>query len=194
MISPVRFASSALALGIVLLAGASASANGARDTASIVTSISFGDAFSAMQEAGMTDLTDRTVDQRYPSIGFVQPEGFTIQSTLFACRVPAGGCSGAELSAIIPATTRANAEIIEGSIERSLFGFDASVTELKYESSAAASGQFAVMISAYLVYDHGVSDALFPETLRTLLGIVAQTKDFMLSDDPAHAQLWTQME
>lgn len=93
----------------------------------------------------------------------------------------------------MPATTRENAERIERSIERSVFGFDASVTELRKKFDFSPNGgnvKVAVLISTYLVYDHGASAKLYPDRLQALLKIVGQTKGFMLSDDRAHADLW----
>ncbi len=97
---------------------------------------------------------------------------------------------GVAVSSVIPATTLTNAEIIEASIERSAFGVDAVVVERNSPYGVSLDPQFAVMLSSYLVYDHGVSDRLYLDTLRTLLDYVLQTKGFMLLDDPAHAELW----
>lgn len=154
----------------------------------MVATISLSEAEAAMIDAGLMDFAERTIDTRYPSISALQSDGFTIQTTLFACGNSGGPCKGAELLSVMPATTRENAEIIERSIERTVFGFDCSVT--RFRDPSGEGGHFAVLISTYLVYDHGVSDMLFPEMLDRLLFIVSQTRDFMLSDDPAHEELW----
>ena len=157
----------------------------------VVDALSPSEARSAMRQAGLSGLTDTTADPEFPSISARQAEGFVILTTLFACEPSQGRCRGVEVSSIIPATTLANAEIIEASIDQTAFGVDALVVEAEIPFGATSRDpQYAVMLSSYLVYDHGVSDGLYLTTLQLMLDYIAQTKEFMLSDDPAHAELW----
>lgn len=157
----------------------------------VVDALTVTEARSAMREAGLSGLTDTTADPEFPSISARQAEGFVIQTTLFACEPSQDRCRGVDVSSVIPATTLANAEIIESSIEQTAFGVDAVVVEAEFPyGTASREPQYAVMLSSYLVYDHGVSDGLYQDTLLQMLDYITQTREFMLSDDPAHAELW----
>lgn len=186
---------SASAIGLtaacLALSACAAGAGGQTGSSGAVTALTVPEARSAMRQAGLSGLTDMTVDPQFPSISARQAEGFVIQTTLYACEPPDELCRGVEVSSVIPATTLTNAEIIEASIEQSAFGIDAVVVEAEFPyGSEARDPQYAVMLSTYLVYDHGVSDTLYLSTLESMLDYITQTKQFMLLDDPAHAELW----
>lgn len=156
----------------------------------VVTSLSITDARTGMRQAGLSAPTDMTSDPEFPSVAARQADGFVIQTTLFACEVSNQACRGAEITSVIPSTTLTNAEIIEASIEQTAFGVDAVVVEADIPYGVSRDPQYAVMLSSYLVYDHGVSDSLYLDTLLLMRDYISQTKAFMLSDDPAHAELW----
>ena len=190
MNSPSASAIWLIAAGLALSACATG-ADGRSGSGNAVTALTVPEARSAMRQAGLSGLTDMTVDPQFPSISARQAEGFVIQTTLYACDPPDDLCRGVEVSSVIPATTLNNAEVIEASIEQSAFGVDAVVVEAEFPyGTASREPQYAVMLSTYLVYDHGVSDGLYLTTLRSMLDYITQTKEFMLLDDPAHAELW----
>ena len=141
--------------------------------AEAVTSVTYEEVKQALADVGVSEIRDHTVDASFPSFGGSHSEGASLQATLHACDVAERRCRGVELISLIQATTLRNAEIIVGSVERSAFGIDAKVLELQNKPGAVA-----VMITAYLVYDHGVSDQLLT----------------MLKDDPAHAALWARRD
>lgn len=154
---------------------------GAWADGAMVTSVSVDEARAAFIAAGLPEPTERTIDPDFPILGSSY-DGFGVQVTLQACKDSTGRCRGVELLALMPSTSVANARIIEGSIERSVPGFGARLVQ---------SGDMPVVaIGTYLLYDYGISETMLPELLTMLLDIVAQTKGFMLSDDPAHATLW----
>ena len=157
--------------------------------AEAVTSVSYDEVRQALAAAGVSGTEDRTADPNYPSFGGSHSEGASLQATLYACDVAEQRCRGVELISIIEATTLRNAQIIVGSLERSAFGIDAKVFELQNRPGAVA-----VMITSYLVYDHGVSDQLLTIALDQFFSVVGQTKGFMLKDDPAHAELWARKD
>lgn len=150
----------------------------------IITGIALSDARAALVAAGMEDITEHTVDPAYPSVGGIGSDGFNIQITLHHCRESDGKCGGVEFGAYLPSTSVANAQIIEGSILRSVKGLDAQVLPNVGDVPAV------VQISTFILLDYGASEELIPVTLGFLLSVVGKTKGFMLSDDPGHAELW----
>jgi hypothetical protein len=157
--------------------------------AKAVTSVSYDEVRQALADAGVVEVGDRTADANFPSFGGSHSQGASLQATLYACDAAEQRCRGVELISLIEATTLRNAQIIVGSIERSAFSIDAKVFEIQNRPGAVA-----VMITSYLVYDHGVSDQLLTIALEQFFSVVGQTKGFMLKDDPAHAELWARKE
>lgn len=151
----------------------------------VVAWVTIDDARAAMVEAGLPEPTDRTADPRFPGLGASPGDKVGIQITLYGCK-PDGRCLGAQLFATIRATQARFADIIVGSVEQSVAGFDAQ----RLDVPTADGTDHVVMIKGYVMFDYGVSPRLLPEMTASLLGIVDQTKVFMLEDDPGHADLW----
>jgi hypothetical protein len=162
-----------------LLIGATAA-----NAADMITGIGVSDARSMLETAGLSDISDRTGDPSYPSVGGISDDGFGVQITLHHCRDTDDLCGGVWFVAYIPSTSVANAQIIEGSLERSVVGMDVQVIP------NVGSVPAAVEISTFILLEHGASEEIVPVTLGFLLSVVSETKGFMLSDDPAHADLW----
>jgi hypothetical protein len=135
----------------------------------IVDSVSLEDVRSAMREAGLDDLQDRTRDPNYPSLSSQYQDDTTVQATLFACAPTPAGCMGAELASPIAVKSKDQASQIANSLDRELFGFDVTVLSALNESGKEIH---IVSISSYLIFDHGVSDRLLPRTLERLLQAV----------------------
>jgi len=144
------------------------------------------DARAALLAAGLPEPADNTADPRFPGLRSDAGDKAGIQITLMACGSDER-CLGAQLIATIPATEQRYADIIVGSIEHSVAGFDAVAIAF---ADAQGDMAHAVQIKGYLMFDYGVSPTLLPDMTAYLRGIVEQTKDFMLQDDPAHADLW----
>jgi hypothetical protein len=151
----------------------------------VVAWVTIEDARAAMIAAGLPEPTDRTADPDFPSLGSGAGDKVGVQITLYGCR-PDGRCLGAQLFATIRATEARFADIIVGSVEQSVAGFDAQ----RLDVPTADGTDYVVMIKGYIMFDYGVSPRLLPEMTASLLGIVDQTKVFMLEDDPSHAELW----
>ncbi|WP_417491923.1 hypothetical protein [Maricaulis sp.] len=145
----------------------------------------------AFAQAGLSDIVDSTADPNFPAITGRTRQGFPVQAVFMACDhrppQPDDTCSGIFIAVAIPATEMRWAEIIVGSLEPDVVGFNASILPGR---DANNQPNYSVSIGHYLVTDGGVGDGLAAEYLRRLIGLSDQTADFMLSDDPAHAQLW----
>ncbi|WP_299621981.1 hypothetical protein [Pelagibius sp.] len=157
----------------------------ARTDAKAVTSVSYQEVQQALAEAGVLDVRLRTVDPNAPSFSGRHSQAVTLQATLHACDTAAQRCRGVDLTALIPATSHRNTQAAIGVIDRVTFGIDAKRVDIENRPGATA-----VMLSTYLVYDHGVSDRLLSVVLDQLDSVISQSKALMLRGDPAHADLW----
>jgi len=119
-------------------------------------------------------------DPRFPSVFGARADGFTITGVLYGCGQPDGGCVGLSLMTGMPTREEKYARIIEVSVERYAVGFDAWVQP----------GSAIVVLETYMAFDGGVSDRLLPSTLDAMLGMIDQTKNFMLKDDPRVHEVW----
>ena len=141
--------------------------------------------------AGLHDIANTTADPNFPTLTGRTARGFPVQAVFAVCgaRPPAVDdlCNGVDLSIIIPATEQRWADVIVASLEPAVPGVNAMT--LPVMSAGGPSGQ-VVSIGHYMVSDGGVTAQFAGEYLSFLLGIADQTAQFMLTDDPAHAQLW----
>jgi len=149
------------------------------------------DMIEAFTAAGLSDIADTTVDPNFPTLTGRTARGFPVQAVFATCsgRPPAADdvCNGVDLSVVIPATEQRWADLIVESLEPAVPGVNAMT--LPMMAADGPSGQ-VVSIGHYLVSDGGVTAEFAGEYLSFLLGVADQTAQFMLSDDPAHAQLW----
>lgn len=181
-----------------LLGVAAAIATTATGHAQILTGWSDVDARRELAAAGYPEIHDTTADPRFPSVQAYTPEGFSISIARMACAgnptLPATRCSGAWVTVAIPATTEHWAENIVGSLER--FGQNPVGVNTALSPIVGPDGNdgFAVLHSAYVVSDGGVAEGLLTDHIEMLMNVSVQTRDFLLSDDPAHADLWAATE
>lgn len=155
------------------------------DDAKAVTSVTYQEVRQALADVGILGVGDHTADANFPSFGGRHSAAVTLQATLHACDTAKQRCRGVNLTAIVPATSRRSAQVVTGPIERATIGIDARV--INYENRPGAA---VVLLSSYLVYDHGVSDRLLAVALDQFSSAISQSKALMLRGDPGHADLW----
>lgn len=152
------------------------------------------DALAALNDANLADVAVDTADPNLPSVGARTSDGFPVSIVRMACQEmpprPDTICRGAWIIIVIPATEQRFADIIIASLEREAqppLGVNGFLVDLVQEDGSTTA---AVALSSYLVADDGIHPSLISYTVNSLLGYANQTRDFMLSDDPAHAALW----
>jgi len=152
------------------------------------------DVLAALNDANLADVAVDTADPNLPSIGARTSDGFPVSIVRMACQEmpprPETICRGAWIIIAIPATEQRYADIIVASLERQAqppLGVNGILEGMIHEDGSTTA---AVALSSYLVADDGIHPGLLSYTVNSLLGYANQTRDFMLSDDPAHAALW----
>ena len=149
------------------------------------------DVMSSMERASLLKVSDKTADPNFPDIQGSTESGFTVTIIRMACPEqppsPDDLCKGAWLTVFIPTTEPRWAENIVYSIDKSgVFGINASTIDF----GSGDGSKLAVSLSHYLAADGGVSPDLLYFQLGNLLEYTEQTREFLLSDDPAHEDLW----
>lgn len=152
------------------------------------------DVLAALNNANLASVAIDTADPNLPSVGARTTDGFPVSIVRMACLEmpprPETICRGAWISLAIPATEERFADIIISSLERQAqppLGVNGFVQEMVREDGSTAA---VVFLSNYLVGDEGIHPELLSYSVNSLLGYAYQTRDFMLSDDPAHSALW----
>jgi len=153
------------------------------------------DVLSALNDANVSNVAIDTADPNLPSVGARTADGFPVSIVRMACQVmpprPETICKGAWIIIVIPATEQRFANIIIASLERQAqppLGVNGLLEEMMREDGSTTA---AVALSSYLVADDGIHPGLLSYSVNSLLGYANQTREFMLSDDPAHAALWS---
>lgn len=182
---------------LVLAAAAATLAFTAPAGAQVVNGWTEADTLAALETAGLGAPSVSTADPSFPAVQAHTPEGFAVSVVRMACETatitPDTICTGAWVSIAIPTTTADWARTIVDALEShaqnplGVNGLTAGV-----EGEATAGG--AVMLSAYVVADGGVAPGLLDDHIAGLLLIAEQARDFLLADDPAHADLWAPVE
>ena len=170
--------------------------------AAIVLAANDGDTIPGWTEThaleALRDVRVSTVDPRFPDTQGYTASGFPISLVRMACTdavpEPTDTCSGIWITAVLPATERQWAEKIVNSLERDANGPPGVHARVGQLANARGERSPTVVVSSYLIADGGVSTQLLPDQLAYLLRIVDQTREFMLTDDPAHAALWMHEE
>jgi hypothetical protein len=152
------------------------------------------DALETLEAEGLRDVRVTTFDPRFPDTQGYTADGFPISLVRMACRraepARADPCRGIWITAVLPSTEERWATKIIDSLERNGNGPPGVHAHTGRIVTEDGQQQPTVILSSYLAADGGVSSQLLPYQLRYFLGIVGQTRTFMLSDDPQHAELW----
>lgn len=152
------------------------------------------DTLETLESEGLREIRVTTVDPRFPDTQGYTADGFPVSLVRMACSqaepAPSDLCRGLWITAVLPSTEARWATRIVESLERNGNGppgIHAHIGQILSENGQQSP---SVVLTSYLAADGGVSPQLLRFQMRYFLGIVAQTRTFMLSDDPEHAELW----
>lgn len=152
------------------------------------------DVLAALNDENLSNAAIDTADPNFPSVGARTADGFPVSIVRMACQEtppqPVTICGGAWVSIAIPVTEMPFALNILGSLEhqgRPPLGVNGSLSQMIDEGGETTP---VFMLSTYLAADNGVHPRLIDHAVDELLIFADQTRNFLLSDDPAHTALW----
>lgn len=151
----------------------------------LVGSATVEDARAALVGGGLSEPEIVLADPEAPLLISRTPDGVTVEVRLIWCQTR-NHCAGADLVAVIPATSRSLADRTVRKVEATYLGVGAETLEM----SGGTGLTYAVMLDTFVMYNMGVSRRLLPDMLANLLTVVADTRDAMVAADSDHAALW----